>query len=537
MRAEMARSLGMRQKDFGPPYFVAYRLTDVRAMELSASFGGLTQDSVDEFGVLYVEARVGARGLDNTDRGFQGQHGQAARGPDPLRTQLWSLTDRAYKGAVAGFLEKKARRATELVADELDDFSVEVSTVFRSPSPPPGTDAERARLASMLQRVSAVFRDYPFVYDCDVTAKAHWGRRFLLTSEGAAIATEDRHVPGVVRVSAMTRAPDGMRLDALASFPWRSFAQAPTREVLLDAARRLARELEEGRRAPVQPPTAAPVILDPEVTAVLFHEALGHKLEGHRQRDPAQSQTFKDRVGKRVLPEHLSFVDDPTLESFGGTPLSGHYLFDDEGVAARRVVLVDRGVLRDFLMSRWPIKGFVRSNGHGRADAFRHPAGRMATMIVLAHDPLSRAALERRLLDLCRRKGEPYGFLLVGSFGGENPGGRGASQTLEVLPRVVLRVDARTGRKTRVRGVKMTGTPLVLLDRIVAAADDAALSNEFVCGAESGYVPVSQVAPSVLISEAEFQRLPEDRSVEPILPSPFERGRQDGLETGRGGKK
>jgi hypothetical protein len=72
-----------------------------------------------------------------------------------------------------------------------------------------------------------------------------------------------------------------------------------------------------------------------------------------------------------------------------------------------------------------------------------------------------------------------------------------------------------------VRGIKMVGTPLVVLNRIIAAGNDQTLSNGFHCGAESGWVPVAQIAPSLLVSEVELQRLPEDRARPPILNSPL----------------
>ena len=261
--------------------------------------------------------------------------------------------------------------------------------------------------------------------------------------------------------------------------------------------------------------------LDPEFTGVLFHEALGHKLEGQRQRDPQQSQVFRDLIGKKIIPDILSLLDDPTMTSFAGEPLHGHYEFDDEGVPAQRVVLVDHGILKNFLLSRWPVHGFSKSNGHGRSGFNLRPTGRMANLIVRADAPVPRAELTQKLLALTRKAGKPYGFLLVGSFGGENPNSRDAAQTLEVRPRLVYRVDAKTGALTLVRGVSMVGTPLIVLNRIVAAADDAAVANGFHCGAESGWVPVDQIAPSVLVSEIELQRLPEDRARPPILPSPF----------------
>ena len=220
-------------------------------------------------------------------------------------------------------------------------------------------------------------------------------------------------------------------------------------------------------------------------------------------------------------PEFLSLVDDPTMAEYGGTPLHGHYLYDSEGVPAGRVVLVEKGILRNFLMSRWPVKGFSRSNGHGRSDSGQRPTGRMANLIVVPEESLEAKRLQERLLELVRKAGKPYGFWLVGAFGGENPTGRESAQTLEVRPRLVYRVDAKTGAKTLVRGVSMVGTPLVVLNRIVAAGADSRLSNAFSCGAESGFVPVSHIAPSVLVSEVELQRLPEDRARPPLLKSPF----------------
>jgi predicted Zn-dependent protease len=341
-----------------------------------------------------------------------------------------------------------------------------------------------------------------------------------VTSEGTRLLTRAEEMPHELRVTAATRADDGMRLEDSWVLSLRSFDDLPSLPVLEARVRALAAELTALRAAPVQDAEAAPAILDPEMSGVLFHEALGHKLEGQRQRDPHESQVFRDQVGKAVLPSFLSVYDDPTLASFKGSPLHGTYAYDSEGSPARRVTLVDKGVLRGFLMSRWPVKGFSSTNGHGRADWRSHPTGRMANLIVSAEGGVPLDRLQKMLLDLMRARGKPHGFLLVGSSGGENPTNRESAQTLEVRPRLVYRVDL-DGTRTLVRGVKLVGTPLVVLNRIVAAGDDATLANGFQCGAESGWVPVSQIAPSLLVSEVELQRLPEDRSRPPILPSPL----------------
>lgn len=519
MEAEMARSLRrLAQDHFGPPYFLAYRLHDARHYEVSAALGALVGEDNEEYRVAYAEARYGDAKLDNTDLSYQGVNASAPADPEVLRQAFWLLTDQAYKGALSGWLEKKARRATELVVDELDDLAPEPSQrrVDRLPDP----RVDRARLRGLAERLSAVFRGRPLVYESGVSAAAWWTRRFLVNSEGTRLLTRGEEMPNELRVSAATRADDGMRLEDGFNLVLRSWSDLPPEAELARRARALADEVEALRAAPVQEAETAPAILDPEMAGVLFHEALGHKLEGQRQRDPHESQVFRDLVGKPILPAFLSVEDDPTLKSFKGSPLHGSYDFDSEGTPARRVVLVEKGVLRGFLMSRWPVKGFAASNGHGRADWRSHPTGRMANLIVKADGAVSLDELQKRLLDLVRKAGKNHGFLLVGSNGGENPTNRESAQTLEARPRLVYRVDL-DGTRTLVRGVKLVGTPLVMLNRIVAAGDDPTLADGFHCGAESGWVPVSQVAPSLLVSEIELQRLPEDRSRPPVLPSPL----------------
>ena len=520
MEAELARSLQrLRQDSFGPPYFLAYRLHDARHYEVSATLGALVGDDLEEYRVAYAEARYGDRAFDNTDLSYQGVNIPTPSEPDVLRQAFWTLTDQAYKGAVSGWLEKKAKRATELVAEPLDDFSPEPPQRKVEEAPAPSLD--RARLRALAVKLSAVFRDYPDVYESNVTIGAWWARRFLLTSEGTRLLTPAEEMPHELRFGAATRADDGMRLEDGAYLSLRSFSDLPSEAELERQARTMAEELTAMRAAPVQDAEAAPAILDPEMSGVLFHEALGHKLEGQRQRDPHESQVFRDLIGKAILPSFISVYDDPTLKSFAGAPLHGSYEFDSEGSPARRVALVENGVLRNFLMSRWPVKGFPATNGHGRADWRSHATGRMANLIVRADGTVALDELQRRLLALVRAAGKPYGFLLVGSSGGENPTNRESAQTLEVRPRLIYRVDAVTGARTLVRGVKLVGTPLVVLNRVVAAGNDSTLANGFHCGAESGWVAVSQIAPSLLVSEIELQRLPEDRARPPILPAPL----------------
>lgn len=520
MQAEINRSLKKLKVDtFGPPYFLAYRLVESDVVRLVSSYGATLRGEREEERRLYVEARIGDESFDNTDLTYHGKSGSAAVEPMVLRHHLWNLTDEAYKAAVAGFLEKKAKKATELDREKLDDLSREPAYTASVPNPSLEFDARALR--QLLQAASAQFKRWSWVQGSYAYLEIEQSRRWLLTSEGTRIASPYEHAPVFLVLNAWARADDGMRIDNRRSWAVRTPRDLPALDVLLKEGEALAKELKGARDSPVQPPVSAPAILDPEVSGVFFHEALGHKLEGQRQRDPNESQVFRDQVGAKIIPEFLSLVDDPTMASWEGQMLHGHYQYDDEGVPAQRVTLVERGVLKSFLMSRWPVKGFARSNGHGRADAHHRPSGRMANLMVTAHQPVPSAELKTRLMAIAKAQGKPYGFLLVGSSGGENPNNRRAAQTLEVRPRLIYRIDAETGEETAVRGVKLVGTPLVVLNRIVAAGGDARLSNHFNCGAESGQVPVNQIAPSLLVSNIELQRVPEERARPPLLPSPF----------------
>jgi predicted Zn-dependent protease len=279
-------------------------------------------------------------------------------------------------------------------------------------------------------------------------------------------------------------------------------------------------ELLALRNAPVLDPYTGPALLAPEAAGVLFHEAVGHRLEGERQNDDKDGRTFKGQVGKPILPGFLTIVDDPTLARFGGVSLNGLYKYDDQGVPAQRTVLVDRGVLKTFLMSRAPVAGFARSNGHGRSSPGRDPVARMANLVVQSDRTLAPAKLKEALIAEARRQEKPFGLLIRDVTGGNTDTSGYAYQAFKGQPRLVYKVDAKTGEETLVRGVEIVGTPLTSLGKITATGDDPRVFDGY-CGAESGFVPVSTVAPTVLIAEIELQRTRKDTGRSPVLTSPW----------------
>jgi len=317
----------------------------------------------------------------------------------------------------------------------------------------------------------------------------------------------------------VTRADDGQLLDDSRDYYGFREAELPSDDKLMKDAESLIQELLALRAAPAIDPYTGPAILEAEAAGVLFHEAVGHRLEGDRMDNDAEGKTYKGQIGRAVLPSFITIVDDPTLATLGGKSLNGYYRFDDEGIPAQRVPLVEAGVLKNFLVSRHPVDGFLKSNGHGRAQLNRRPVARMANLIASSTKQVSDAELKQMLIAEAKRQGKPYGLIIRDIQGGNTNTSSFGYQAFKGIPRLVYRVDARDGKETLVRGVEVVGTPLSAVSKIVATGKTQGVFNGF-CGAESGNVPVSTVAPATLLREIELQRVIEGKDRPPILPSP-----------------
>jgi len=187
-----------------------------------------------------------------------------------------------------------------------------------------------------------------------------------------------------VFAEANARADDGMELERFETFDAGSFGALASAAEMNRAIDSMIADLQALRRAPLADPFIGPAILEGRAAGVFFHEIFGHRVEGHRQKNEDEGQTFAKKIGEPVMPAFVSVYDDPTLSRIGGVDLNGFYRFDDEAVTAQRATLVDRGVLTGFLLSRSPTRGFHESNGHGRRQEGRavSPAPPLPQLVV-----------------------------------------------------------------------------------------------------------------------------------------------------------
>jgi len=527
-RQELDRSMRELSDQAVPPYFMSYEISEARAASLSSSFGLLQSREANTQRLLDIDLRVGSYELDNT-RALRGNAAGMGRwqrqfsmipmpledDPDVLRDVLWLQTDRSYKEALEA-LTKVETDVTVMVEaeDQSADFSRQSPERFVGPILP--LDIDLADWAARLKRYSAPFADYSDIYMANAILTASVDTRWYVNSEGTEIQTSQGNYR--LFISAASRAEDGMTLPRFESFHAFRPEDLPDDSEIMALVDRMIDELLALREAPVVDPYTGPAILSGRAAGVFFHEVLGHRVEGHRQKREQDGQTFKKKIGETILPETFSVVFDPTAKQLAGVDLAGYYQFDNEGVRAEPVTTVDRGVLTDFLMSRTPIDGFPDSNGHGRRQPGFGPVARQSNLMVKVTDTVSDAQLEAMLLERIRAEGKPFGLIFEDIQGGFTTTGRTMPNAFNVLPILVYRLFP-DGRKELVRGVDLIGTPLTALTMIAAAGDQVEVFNG-TCGAESGGVPVSASSPAILISQVEVQKKTKSQDRPPILGAP-----------------
>jgi len=532
LQSELIRNMQVLKQQAIPAYFGAYTLFDERGIEIVSSFGALERSEESRQRFATIEIRVGDYDLDNTHP-IRGD--TRAMGPrltqvtlpltddeKPVRLALWRATDRTYKAATEALTRVQTNVAAKVRDDNpAADFSREEPQNYSAPLASYALD--RKTWESRLRRVSAVFADDPEVLSSSVSLMVEADNRFYTNSEGSQIAQGD--VACRIFIQAATKAADGMELPLYNSY----FATAPDglpdEKQLMADARTMIELLGKLRNAPLVDPFSGPAILSGRAAGVFFHEIFGHRVEGNRQRNPDDAQTFAGKIGQPVLPPFLSVVFDPTVRKIGNIELMGHYTYDDQGVKGQRTIVVDKGTLKTFLLDRAPLKstccvsGLTRSNGHGRAEPGFVPVSRQSNLVVESTKSVSFEQLMTMLREEAKRQGKPFGLLFDNIEGGFTNTQRGSANAFNVLPNVVYRIYTDGRPAELVRGVDLIGTPLSAFAKIAATGDKTEVFNG-VCGAESGGVPVSASSPPLLVTEVEVQKKAQSQETAPILPAP-----------------
>jgi predicted Zn-dependent protease len=535
MSQELARNFqALKDKAEPPPYFLSYEITQEDVYNVSGTLGAIDSTGGGKSRTLDVSVRVGSPKLDNYHR-VRGPGGGAAQftsgaqityedNANSIKHRLWEETDRAYRAAAERLIRIQTNTQVKVAEQDASaDFSGAPSEV--SLAAPAKLKFDMEEWTGRIRKLSERFRNYPGVLTSRVTVSSQGETRYFVNTEGTRLEFGRGYAR--IFISASAKAADGADVANFESFEAEDAGGLPDDKTVLAAIDRVAKDVTALLSAPEAEPFVGPAILSGRAAGVFFHEIFGHRVEGFRQKDEDEGQTFTKSVGTKVLPDFLSVIFDPTRHSMAGEDLYGWYAYDDEGVKARPVTVVENGVLKTFLMSRSPIAGFSQSNGHGRRQPGYEVVSRQSNLVVESAKAVSDSRLREMLVEEIQRQHKPYGLYFRDITNGFTTTSRAGLQAFSVVPVIVYRVYADGRPDELVRGADIVGTPLASFAKILATGDKPEVFNGY-CGAESGSVPVSAVSPAILVSEIEIEKKAKANDRPPLLPEPASIGNKDG---------
>jgi predicted Zn-dependent protease len=533
------------------PYFFSYTLTDAETLRISASMGAVVSVSRSRFRSPETDVRVGSYDFDNTGHIFSGIYsGSRYDGNWPLdddytnfRSELWLSTDRAFKAAVESMARKRASLNNSAASTEpLPDFAkvTPVVSIGKVSRPKVDDDAWTARTA----RLAAIFNSYKEIWSSGLELQLIQGPTTLMNSEGTAVRYNDDMY--WMYAKAEGQAPDGMLLHDAVSIQSLELDKFPSEAEMRKSLTEVGDNVRALVRAPQGESYSGPVLLEPRAAAQLLAQLVGDNLRVPRRplSDPGRNvpfapSEFESRLGARVLPDSFDVTDDATQTTFNGKPLAGFYPFDMEGVPPKPVSVVEKGVLKNFLTTRQPLRGFPASNGHARlpGNYGTYSAG-IGNLFVKSSETAPLADLKKRLIELTQTRGKPYGMLVrkldypysattseLQSLAQASAQSGGSARPVSP-PLLIYRVYP-DGREELVRGLRFRGLTTRTLREILAASSETDMFDFVnvaaplaILGAGGYLAPASVISPGLLFDELELEPPQDQLPKPPTVPPP-----------------
>jgi TldD protein len=522
LQQELVSHYNSLQKQDKPPYFMGFRVSDIQTYTLGASFGSLVNEDYNHGRMMTAEIRIGSYEFDNTHpindmaMGYSRMSAEQLPIEDsllPITNSIRQCTDAAYKSALEDY--ESVLQAKDTLKIKFSDFSKQGKTIYFEPSAP--VNKPPSYWSDYLKKITVEFNKDSNVLEARAMLTASSTRNYYCNTEGTSIVQNSFITD--LSIAVIFSCEDGDMAPYIKTFQVRTIDQLPTEKQLMDAVAEMKTMIQKLRAAPMAEAYTGPAILSAKASGVFFHEIFGHRVEGHRLRQATDSHTFKSQLGGKILPDQMSITYDPTVIEYNGVPLYGHYKYDDEGVAAQKVEVVKDGKFLQYLMSRQPVEGNSNSNGHGRAEPGMSPVSRQSNLFVSSKTYIPEEDMHDKLRKMCKKQKKEYGYLFDEVLGGFTTTNTVTINAFNVMPIVVYRVYTDGRPDELVRGVSLIGTPLTMFSEIEACGGQQAIFNGY-CGAESGSVPTSTIAPSLLVNKIETQRQFEIKCEIPQICSP-----------------
>ena len=527
LKQELDYNMQELQKQELPPYYMNFRVIEEQKTGIVSSFGAVTASNTYRVRMFVPQIRLGSIEMDNfkqnpmgTVRGRNYDGSLLPLDDDAtaaIRDGIWKETLARYRFAREMYKQVETQKGMSVEADSSACFSpAPAERYYEAPLPAGRTTIDREVWEKRLNEISAVFKSMPELVQATASLDFQVVRNWLVNTEGTEVIQNRTYAR--IMLAAVVKAADGMVLPLNKDYFAYELKDLPDNALIIADAQAMIGKLKELKSASVADPYTGPALLSGAAGGVFFHEIFGHRLEASRMK--AGGETFRKMVGEQLLPADFQVYSDPTLTRYADTYMNGHYLYDDEGVKARRVDNVVNGVLKEFLLGRRPIDDFQTSNAHGRTGGGGDPVSRQSNLIVETTHPRQEAELRNMLIEEARRQGKEYGYYFKAVTGGYTLTGEGNSlNSFNVNPVEVYRIYVDGRPDQLVRGVDLIGTPLSIFSNIVAGGEQVSVFTGS-CGAESGWVPVTACAPMIFVSQIETQRRAQTRDIPPILPAP-----------------
>ena len=527
MKNELERTQGRLKSPGHPPaYFISYLIRQADKFNIWGRYGSICKKGKSRKRYCYTDIRVGdpqydqvTKGglMDNSDQteSFELFEIPNSDDQDVLQFALWRLTDAKYREAVESYHSRKSRDVSFL--DENKKFgSLNLVNADESLLTVSELKVDKEHWEKYIESSSVIPKSYAEIKNsyCDLNVVRQ--TKFFISTEGVVRSWQEDHVSLVCYLWLHTEKADFERSIVINTLSADELPDIDTFSTMIHDKIKWMISLQECAEINS---FSGPALLAPQAAGVLIHEAMGHRLEGSRMLSDDEGRTFKDKIGKKITTHKLSVYDDPSQKKFGDQGMYGYYSFDDEAIPSQKVQLVEKGVLKNFLSSRAPYQNKHVSNGHGRNQTFERPISRMGNLMIEPHDGKSFSELKKDLLELINAQNKEFGIILMDVQGGETGTEAYDFQAFlgDITHAIKLNAD---GTEEIIRGADFVGTPLSSLGNIVEVGDVQELDNSF-CGAESGNVPVSTVAPALLLSNLELQTKDTTKMTQYALPMPW----------------
>jgi TldD protein len=528
LKKDARRALSMSVPGFPKPYFCSFLLKDIDWFNTWASSGSTCRSQRDRARHVYCDLRVGSYDYDQVTEGGLREFDEELESSshcsvpiddkdyDGLRLTLWKLLESKFREALADFNQKEASRISTLDPNNgLRSFTRTKRANFRHFSRMDPVDFEA--WGKFCKRASLWISQLPRLSGSWVEFDASQETRIFVSTEGTVTVQNTQVFCLSANIHRLTK--EGSRLEQEVVLNCGSLSELPDMKTFKKLVLQKYEQLQRVTRARKIHAFSGPVLLYPGPAGLLFHEAVGHRLEGSRLLSVGEGQTFKDQEGKQIFSMPITVRDNPLMKEYNGSKCIGSYTYDDEGTKAQDTVLIEEGVLKGFLSTRAALKkGRHQSNGHARTKQNQRPISRMGVTIIEGSNGESLNRLKEKLLREIKRQRKPFGMIVYETNGGETDTTNYDFQAFSGDISYATLVYPN-GREVCVRGVNFVGTPLQSLSNIVAIGDSPELDNGF-CGAESGLLPISTISPAVLVRNLELQGKDEELVTPSILKRP-----------------